>query len=770
MTKLQITIGLLLLTLVALGRVVGNDFIDLDDEIYITKNPHVLGGLTGDNIAWAWGASFHAGLWLPLTWHSLQLDAHLFGGEARGFHLTNLVLHAANVALLFWLLTSMTGKVGNSALVAALFAVHPLHVESVAWAAERKDVLSTFFWILTIAAYVHYVRRPGMGRYSLVVAALALGLLAKPMLVTLPCVLLLLDYWPLRRWQSPRADADGLDGAAAAGDIAQPATAGWLVVEKLPLLLLSLAASAVTVIAQRHGGALIPSDQLSLSVRLSHAVESYGWYLEKTFLPWDLGVMYPYDFTSWSPVPFAVGALLLLGLTGVAAWFARRHGAWLLGWLWFVGVLVPVIGLVQAGEQAFADRFVYVPHIGLFLFLVWAADTLSLRWRWRPEARGLLAAATIAVLAVLSWNQAGHWSDTVAIWEHTLSVTDNNYRAHANLANALGPRGDLDQARAHLERSVSIKPDVPETQYLLGSVLLKLGQWQDAADHLVRAVKLRPSYGEAHDNLGLTYLHLGQSARALKHSRRAVELQPDEPGAHLNLGLAYVVAEKADLATSAFCRALELKPDYAEAHNQLSRARLHQGRLDEAAAHSQKALDVKGNYADAHFHLGVARSRQARWSEAAQQFRAAVDLQPRLVHYRRYLAYSLYQSGLTGAAAAEYAASSRLDPAWPKATAAEALRLATHAQKEVRDVDQSLELARQTCQATEFQRPELLDTLAVCLAEDGQFADAVKTARDALSRAAGQDELARQIREHLELFEMQRPAPRSGTATDRGTP
>lgn len=760
MTRFQVSIGLLVLTLVALGRVVGNDFIDLDDEVYITENPQVLAGLTVESTTWAWGTSFHAGLWLPLTWHSLQLDAQIFGDQAWGFHLTNLLLHAANVLLVFWVLSELTGKLGNSAIVAALFAVHPLHVESVAWAAERKDVLSTFFWLLTIAAYVHYVRRPSIAHYGLVVAGLVLGLLAKPMLVTLPCVLLLLDYWPLRRWPAQRADADGLDDAApAARDPGPPATAGWLVLEKLPLLILSLAAGVVTVFAQREIGAIVPVEQLPVSVRLGHAVESYGWYLEKTFCPWDLGVMYPHAYTSVSQEQVMLGAALLAGLTALTVWSARSHAAWLVGWLWFLGVLVPVIGLVQAGEQAYADRFVYVPHIGLFLFLVWAADTMTLRWP--PASRGLLAGATLAALAVLTWNQAGRWSDTITIWEHTLAVTEKNHRAHLNIGNAFLHEGDLDKARRHLETSVRIQSKTPESQYLLGSVLLQLGPLEEAVEHLERAVSLRPRYAEAHHNLGLAYLHLGQGARALKHSTRAVELQPDDAGAHLNLGLAYVFTEKTDLAVNAFCRALERKPDYAEAHHQLGRARMRQGRLDEAADNLRRALKLKANYADAHHHLGIVRARQGQWAEAQKELRAAVALQPRNAVYHRYLAYAYHQTELTGAASAEYLASVRLDPAWPKSAAAQAMRWATHAQPEVRDVDQALELASQACQATEFQRPDLLDVLAVCLAETGQFAEAVKTARQALAKATGQDELARQIREHLELFEMQRTVPRS---------
>jgi hypothetical protein len=451
--------GLVLLTLLAYVPLWENDFIDLDDQVYITQNEHVLGGLTSSGIRWAW-TTFHGGFWFPLTWLSLQADASLSallrGPQGKGlpvaavFHGQNLLWHLATVVLLFVVWRRLTGAMWRSALVAALFAVHPLHVESVAWATERKDVLSTFFLMLTLLAYTHYVRRPCWVRYLLVTVPFVLGLMAKPMLVTLPCLLLLLDWWPLQRFSLSRPQGPGAWG---------------LVLEKLPLFALAVAASVQAVVTQQQVAAFTELGVLSLSGRLANALLSYLWYLEKTFWPTGLAAFYCHSGSNWQSGPVLTAGLILLGITLGAAVSARRLPWLLVGWLWFLGTLVPVIGLVQIGQQARADRFVYVPHIGLFVALVWSCAALANRLRLPIWTQASLATACLLLLTARTWDQVGYWRNPAVLWSHALAVTTDNHRAHCLMGGALAQqaetKGDvakLARARRHLEQAISLQP------------------------------------------------------------------------------------------------------------------------------------------------------------------------------------------------------------------------------------------------------------------------------------------------------------------------
>jgi tetratricopeptide (TPR) repeat protein len=496
---LLLAAGLVVLTVGAYGRLWENGFLDLDDELYITDNPKVLDGLTLGGIEWSW-TTFHGGFWVPLTWMSLQADATLSSaiqGPRRKplplallFHGQNLFWHAATVVLLFVVLRHMTGAVWRSALVAALFAVHPLHVESVAWATERKDVLSAFFWVLTLLAYGHYVQRPSVGRWLLVAAAFTLGLLAKPMLVTLPCVLLLLDWWPLGRWQASERAWVGLLG------------------EKMPLFAITAAACVLAVVAQQHDHSLISTQSLPLSSRLANAVMSYGWYLEKTFWPSGLAIWYRHPLNHWQWGPMLVSGAVLIGITVLALGSARPWPWLLVGWLWFVGTLVPVIGLVQVGEQARADRFVYVPHIGLFIALVWSVAALAHRLRLPVPLQAVLVTASLLLLAGATWNQVGYWRNPETMWTHTLAVTTDNHRAHGDLGRFLLHQATekqdvrlLGPARKHLEQAVTLQPDEPKYHSYLGMVLFFQGHLDKAAEQAEQVIQLVPQDDKARELL-----------------------------------------------------------------------------------------------------------------------------------------------------------------------------------------------------------------------------------------------------------------------------
>jgi tetratricopeptide (TPR) repeat protein len=582
-------------------------FIKLDDQDYVTQNAHVQAGLTAEGVRWAF-TTFACGNWHPLTWLSLQLDATLFGGRnAGGFHLTNVLLHAASAALLFLVLARMTGAVWRPALVAALFALHPLHVESVAWVAERKDVLSTLFWVLTLAAYLAYVRRPGVGRYLLVALALGLGLLAKPMLVTLPFVLLLLDYWPLRRWP--------------------PAVPFHrLLLEKVPLLALVLASCVLTAVAQSRFQAVRSFASYPLDVRVANALLAYVSYLGKALWPAHLAVYYPHPGAA-VPVVQVVGAgLLLAALTALALALGRRRPYLAVGWLWYLGTLVPVIGLVQVGDQALADRYTYVPLIGLFLMLTWGAadlvEVLNLSGLWAAGAAAVVLAACVA----LTWTQLGYWKSDLDLWEHALAVTGPNLMAHCHLAECLHERGKIEAARKEYERAVAVAPGRAEPHNALGNELRDLGRSEEAAAEYRTALRLDPGLVTAHYNLGLVLDDLGRQDEAVAEFRQALALDPGFLLAHCNLGLCYSRQGRLEAAVAEFEAAVALDSQLPQPHSTLGDLLRDLGRLEEAAAEYRTALRLDPRLVAAHDNLGFVLVELGRLEEARAEYRRALDL------------------------------------------------------------------------------------------------------------------------------------------------
>jgi tetratricopeptide (TPR) repeat protein len=703
--------ALVALTAVAFFPVWANGFVDLDDELYITANPQVLGGLSWSGVAWAF-TTRHGNYWQPLGWLSLQADAqflcrHLRDGQAvpspAAFHGENLLWHAGAALLLFGSLQRLTGARWRSFLVAAVFAAHPLRVESVAWAAERKDVLSTFFGALALWAWAHYRERPRWGWYLGVVAAFVLSLLAKPMLMTLPFVLLLLDYWPPRRVTA---------GAA------RPSV-GRLIWEKVPLLALSVAAASAATVARAKSHTAIPLAALPLSDRLANATAGYGWYLAHTFYPARLGPWYPHRFGNWQVGPVLTGATALVSLTLLSLWQARRRPWLIVGWLWLVGSLLPVIGLAQGGEQAWADRFSYWPQVGLLVAAVWGLAELADRLRLPVAVRAAGGALAVGVVGALTWFQVGHWRDTAALWERALAVTEDNPRAHANLGSYYVKRGRPDVAAAHFAEAARALPQSAAYQYDLGVALLLLGRSDEAAEQFRRTLMLDPGNLDAWHNLGMARSHQGRPDAAARCFRRALVCATARDDTRTELGRALWRLGRREEAAQTFRDVLSRDPQDAYAWEGLGRACLAHGDYPAAREAFAQALACRPQFPAAYSGLGTSLDREGRWLEAVRCHAQAVQMQeeidselaamggrspqpegapPSALFWCR-LGHALRQLGDSRAAAA-YGMALRQAPEWPGLFAAKAWGLATGLGG-AWDPREALELATQAVEGVE---------------------------------------------------------------------
>jgi tetratricopeptide (TPR) repeat protein len=566
------------LALVVFLPTCGNDFVNYDDNIYVLGNRQLKAGLTRQNLVWALTTTYAAN-WHPLTWLSLQLDYELYGLKPWGYHLTNALLHTANVVLLFVALKRLTRAVWCSAFVAALFAVHPIHVESVAWVSERKDVLSTFFWMLSLLAYSFYVEHRTVSRYSLLALALALGLTAKPMLVTLPLVLLLLDYWPLRRlFFRPSEHGQGTGAAARL-----PAFS--VIYEKLPLLGLTLASCALTWHAQQHGQAMPTLQNLPLAARIQNALVAYWEYIGKTLWPVGLAAFYPHPLQSFSAPETALAAVGLATVTMVCVMLRRGLPYLIVGWLWYVGTLVPVIGLVQVGVQGTADRYTYVPLIGLFLAATWGIADLA-TWRRRQPLAVAVGGLLLIACILYSLLQGSYWRDSETLWRHALAVTKDNGVAHDGL----------------------------------GGVYVKQEKWDEAIPEYRRALQLLPSYMDALTNLSLVLLRRGRTEDAPEVASlctQILRINPRDAEAYYNLGIALERQRRFSAAADAFLQSFRLDPGLPED----LQARVKLGLL--------------------FFDRGCSLSQGRKWGQAAEYLYWAVKLQPNAVQYRRSLADAL---------------------------------------------------------------------------------------------------------------------------------
>jgi protein O-mannosyl-transferase len=613
---LIILLGLAAVTFGIYAQVIGHRFIVLDDIAYFEENPMVNRGITLAGLGWAF-TTFREGNWHPLTWISHMSDSQLFGTFAGGPLLVNALIHTANTVLLFWLLLRTTRARWSSALVAALFALHPLHVESVAWASERKDTLSTFFGLLSLIAYVRYAEAPSIRRYAWVAITLALGLMAKPMLVTWPFVMLLLDYWPLGRCrrsevrgQPARRSRGALVGAmeSPAGashplrDLNRPGGSGepplpqnpWrgLVAEKLPLFALVAASAVVTSLAQSRAGAVRTFTELPLAVRLSNALVSYAKYLLLAFWPNDLVVFYPWP-KGGIPAWHIIGAaLLLIGITGFC-FFQRKIRPYLIvGWLWLMGTLVPVIGLVQVGGQTMADRYFYIPSIGLFIAIVFGLADIVERRRIAPWIGAAIANVVLVVLATLTNAQIHRWTDSFTLFKHTLAVAPRNFAIEGHLGYALQRSGQLDEAVAHFEKAIQIQPNDQVSQLYMGIARFYQGHVPEAIEHARVAIHLQPDSAKAHNLLGLALAKQNRDDAALDELRRASELDPKDAEIRNNLGLTLARLGRVPEALGEFHEALRLDPKNASAHSNLGLLLLASGKPWESIREFEAALQI----------------------------------------------------------------------------------------------------------------------------------------------------------------------------------
>jgi Tfp pilus assembly protein PilF len=588
--ELWVCLILVVTTLVAYWQVQHHGFVNYDDTQYVTNNPSVQDGLTVEGIIWAFTTG-HVSNWHPLTWLSHMLDCHLYGLSPGGHHLTNVLFHIANTVLLFFVFRFMTGALWRPAIVAALFALHPLHVESVAWVAERKDVLSTLFWLLTMFAYAWYVKRPGVSK-CLVVITFALGLMAKPMLVTLPFVLLLIDYWPLRRF--------GV-GVPSMGNSGK---GRWnLVWEKWPLFLISAGSSIVTFLVQQRGLAVQPLELIPMGSRLANAVVSYASYIWKMVWPARLSVYYPHPLDSLTKWQILGAALLLVSISAVVLREIKRRPYLIVGWLWFLGTLVPVIGIVQVGGQAMADRYTYVPMIGLFIALTWGASDIVTVWPKTRSFLGVAVAVIISILAVRTSFQVRHWKNTTSLFGHALQVTIGNQLAHNQL----------------------------------GLALLKDGNTDEAIKHFSEALRITPQYVNAHVNLGNAFKDKEDFNRAAQQYRRALSFAPGHATARNNLGILMARQGRTEEAVAHFSQVLQRDPNNARTHNNMGIVLAKQGKLDDAIVHFSQVLRVDPNHVEAHYNLGIALARKGRLNEAAEHFSEAVRIRPDFTKAKNYL-------------------------------------------------------------------------------------------------------------------------------------
>ena len=589
MTRLGIAAAALVVLVIAVfAPVRHHEFVDFDDPTFVVENPHVAGGLTGANVRWAFGKDAYAATGGPLTWLSHQLDVELFGMTPGPHHVVNVILHAVNAVLLLLLLWRVTGLVGPSVFAAALFAVHPLHVESVAWVSERKDVLSTTFFLLATMAYVSYARRGGVARYVAIVPLFVAGLLAKPVVALAPFTWLLLDFWILRRPAQPKPRAPRAFGG------------GWrlLIMEKLPFVALGVAAMALTVAAQRDIGAVTSTAALAWPHRVANALVSYGAYLWKTVWPTDLAVFYPYP--AQIPAATVVLAAMLMVAISFLAWRTRRTRPYIIvGWCWYVGTLVPMIGLVQVGSHARADRFTYVPLIGIFVAIAWALAEFAGASRVRQRIATVSAIAAVVACAVAARAQLATWQTSETLWTQARTATGSNFRAEAGLAEVARRRGDPDVAIARYQDAVRLAPDAAEFQVNLALLLVERNRIPEAAAAFQRAVDLRPADAESHNNLGAMLARLGRMRDAADRYRRALEISPQYALARRNLGLALAAGGDVTAGIRECLDALRLSPNEGQWHYEVGVMLARVGQTDAAVAHLRDAIRIAPQHAAA---------------------------------------------------------------------------------------------------------------------------------------------------------------------------
>lgn len=629
-----VCIGLIAVTMAAYWSVVTCSFVNFDDKGYVYGNQYVLNGLSWAGWKYAW-TSIVVGNWQPVTMLSLEIDGSFWGLNPTGYHVTNLLLHVVNSVLLFFVLREMTQSVSCGAFVAALFALHPMHVESVAWISERKDVLSTFFLLLTIAAYLQYAKRPSWLWYLVVAVLYGIGLLAKPMLVTLPILLLLLDGWPLNRidWSISKF----VDNRFPRRSLK------FLICEKLPLLGMALADGLMAIAAQ--GNATIAISGLTLDVRIAHAFYAYCWYLQKTFVPTGLTIFYPHPERTLSWLSVGIGALIVVGITGFVLRKIRSKPHLLFGWAWFVIALLPVIGLLQVGMQAYADRYVYVPHIGLFLAVIWEVQSWTARSNAARIVGAIVMACVLIVCGFLTNRQVGYWKDSEALWNHALEVVPDNHLAHFGLGDFLSAEGKYEQAIEHLELGVKSKrPDAPDAYCNWGRCLLALDRPAEAEQKFREALKIDGFHEVSLEELSKLLVKQNrhaEAARVAAHHEKALASHANKKlgdyTAEVQLGLVQARQGNIKQAAVHFEKAVRLAPHSAAALNNLASAQFDLQQYQEAKSNFLKALERNNELAGAHYNLAIILESEKDVAGAKKHFAEAYRIDPNDAEAKQHL-------------------------------------------------------------------------------------------------------------------------------------
>ena len=753
--------ALVISTLLAYEPIRHNDFVNYDDTSYITENTHIAHGITQQSVMWSFTEAYSAN-WHPLTWLSHMLDYRLFGLNPLGHHSVSVLIHITNALLLFLILRNITdstsspqaGTTWASAFVAAVFALHPLQVESVAWASERKTVLSGLFWLLTMAAYIHYARKPGLGRYMLLLFVFGLCIMTKPTVVTLPFVLLLLDYWPLGRLKWCQ-EVQNIPKKSW-----QPKVSfEWLIIEKIPLLAFSAVISVITFLAQQQWGAVASLDKIPLDYRIANAFASYIKYIGKTIWPSGLTVFYPPSHSNLLNIATVISVLLFIVISAISIYTGRRRKYIATGWLWFAGTLIPMIGLVQAGAQAMADRYMYISMLGLLIIIAMAVKELIEKRPRLKTVAAVMGVISLSCLLVLTRMQIRHWQNSITLYEYALKVTKNNATVENNYGSALLATDRLDEAISHFKKALSITPKMPEaednlgkaylnkkkyneavvcfneaikrnnnsaeTHYNLATALIMLHKYNDAVKHLTKALKLDPNCPDARSRMGTALLGSGRIEEAILCFNELLKQNKGSAEIHYNLGLALSAQRKYDDAVKHYAKALEMDPKYPYAHDRIGVALLATGKLDEAIEHLKEGLATSPDQAETYTNLATAYIKQNRYEPAIENWTMAVGLKPN-----------------------DVAALNNLG--WVLATCGEVT---------TENANKAIKLAQHACELTGYNDAEFLDTLAAAYASAGRFDEAKATAEKALNIAkeTGRENLAVEIQERIKLYEAGQP-------------
>lgn len=686
------------------GQVRHFDFVNYDDPKYVYDNYYVPRGLTSETVRWALTA-VHEATWQPMVWLSYMLEQELHGMDPGWYHLTNVLLHTANTLLLFLLLRSMTGALWQSSLVAALFALHPIHVESVAWITERKDVLSTLFFMLTLLSYARWVKSTGRRFYALTLFFFILGLMSKPMLVTLPFVLLLLDFWPLKRF---KIQDSGFKISS-------------IILEKFPFFILTVASCVLTYYVQQKGGAIAPADEYPVGVRIANALVSYTLYMKKLLLPFDLAVLYPHPgkLSFWKPTAASV---LLILLSFPAAGAIKKRPYLLMGWLWFLGTMVPVIGIIQIGAHALADRFAYIPFIGLYIILAWGISDIASHLTSYKKTTVSLSAIGLLMMMLLTRTTAGYWKDSITLFEHALKVNPENFVAHNCLGCALADQGRTDEALQHYTESLRIEPLYAEAHANIGIALAKKGMLDKAIRHYTAALEIDPGKPGPRNNLGAALNRAGRTDEAIEQFRAVLQIDPEYVSAHYNLGIAYAKKGRFADAVKHFSEVFRLRPEYALP----GKAAVFPDRLNDPAGDIQ-AAQVRAEYGKAQNNLGAQRAMQGNVAEAIENFNEALKVNPDAVETHYNLGLFLQQLGRFDDAAAHYREALRIKPDYIQGHAGLAALLMHR-----KNIDGAASHYQEALRL-DPGNPEYANSLGIALARLGKKAEAIESFRRALT-------------------------------------